>query len=90
MRVIRSHVIVLISPSQNELQHPELREQLPELFLLGWAPQQCAHGDRRARSVGGPQDQQTHQQWIFHLRTTCDGGGGNKFYVEMLIHPELI
>lgn len=32
MRVIRSHVIVLISPSQNEQQHPELMGELPELF----------------------------------------------------------
>lgn len=39
MRVIRSHVIVLISPSQNELQHPELMEELPELCICNEAPQ---------------------------------------------------
>jgi len=39
MRVIRSHVIVLISSSQNELQHPELMEELPELCIHSKAPQ---------------------------------------------------
>lgn len=33
MRVIRSHVIVLISLSQNELQHPERMQELPELGI---------------------------------------------------------
>lgn len=74
MRVIRSHVIVLISPSQNELQHPELREQLPQLFLLGaavvcmWGPPEC----------GGAQDRQTDQHHGFSTSEPRAGGGGKK------------
>lgn len=38
MRVIRSQVIVLISSSQNELQHPEWMQELQELGNSKEAP----------------------------------------------------
>lgn len=38
MRVIRSQVIVLISSSQNELQHPERMQELQELGNSKEAP----------------------------------------------------
>lgn len=40
MRVIRSQVIVLISSSQNELQHPKWMQQLPELCNSKEAPRE--------------------------------------------------